>query len=234
MRFTASTRPRTGCSSCLTSSAAPSASSAQPLRILRPALLRPRAPASSAAPLSFSAAPSPNTASALSTSPPAKHAFFQLIADYSSGDCRSAYNTLEVAAQLVADDKRITKAIAASVPRPHVRQVRRGHRPAVCATPIPCSPHVRRRRGPARRPAALSAWPLRTSAWPARGPQPHPLRQRSRSISARAARSALAEAVVVALAPKSNSVYTAYGAVQQEIEQTRQEPVPLHFPRNAP
>jgi putative ATPase len=45
---------------------------------------------------------------------------------------------------------------------------------------------------------------------------------------------ALAEAVVyLALAPKSNSVYTAYGAVQQEVEQTRQEPVPLHL-RNAP
>ena len=35
------------------------------------------------------------------------------------------------------------------------------------------------------------------------------------------------------LAPKSNAVYTAYGAVQQEVEQTRQEPVPLHL-RNAP
>jgi putative ATPase len=45
---------------------------------------------------------------------------------------------------------------------------------------------------------------------------------------------ALAEAVVyLALAPKSNAVYTAYGAVQQEIEHTRQEPVPLHL-RNAP
>jgi replication-associated recombination protein RarA len=45
---------------------------------------------------------------------------------------------------------------------------------------------------------------------------------------------ALAEAVVyLCLAPKSNSVYTAYGAVQQEVEQTRQEPVPLHL-RNAP
>jgi putative ATPase len=45
---------------------------------------------------------------------------------------------------------------------------------------------------------------------------------------------ALAEAVVyLALAPKSNSVYMAYGAVQQEIEHTRQEPVPLHL-RNAP
>ena len=45
---------------------------------------------------------------------------------------------------------------------------------------------------------------------------------------------ALAEAVVyLSLAPKSNSVYTAWGAVRQEIEQTRQEPVPLHL-RNAP
>jgi putative ATPase len=45
---------------------------------------------------------------------------------------------------------------------------------------------------------------------------------------------ALAEAVVyLCLAPKSNSVYTAYSAVQQEIEHTRQEPVPLHL-RNAP
>jgi putative ATPase len=45
---------------------------------------------------------------------------------------------------------------------------------------------------------------------------------------------ALAEAVVyLCLAPKSNSVYTAYGAVQAEIEHTHQEPVPLHL-RNAP
>ena len=45
---------------------------------------------------------------------------------------------------------------------------------------------------------------------------------------------ALAEAVVyLSLAPKSNSVYTAYGAVKREVEETRQEPVPLHL-RNAP
>jgi len=45
---------------------------------------------------------------------------------------------------------------------------------------------------------------------------------------------ALAEAVVyLSLAPKSNAIYTAYGAVKEEIEHTRQEPVPLHL-RNAP
>src|SRR5579863_3108053 len=45
---------------------------------------------------------------------------------------------------------------------------------------------------------------------------------------------ALAEAVVyLALAPKSNALYTAYSDVQQDVEQTAAEPVPLHL-RNAP
>jgi putative ATPase len=44
---------------------------------------------------------------------------------------------------------------------------------------------------------------------------------------------ALAEAVVyLCLAPKSNSVYVAYAKVLEDIEGTRQEPVPLHL-RNA-
>lgn len=45
---------------------------------------------------------------------------------------------------------------------------------------------------------------------------------------------ALAQAVAyLALAPKSNAVYTAYGEVLSDIESTRAEPVPLHL-RNAP
>ncbi len=45
---------------------------------------------------------------------------------------------------------------------------------------------------------------------------------------------ALAQAVVyLALAPKSNALYTAYGEVLSDIEHTRAEPVPLHL-RNAP
>ena len=45
---------------------------------------------------------------------------------------------------------------------------------------------------------------------------------------------ALAQAVVyLALAPKSNAIYTAYGAVLEDIERTAAEPVPLHL-RNAP
>jgi putative ATPase len=45
---------------------------------------------------------------------------------------------------------------------------------------------------------------------------------------------ALAEAVVyLCFAPKSNSVYKAYGMVKADVERTRNEPVPLHI-RNAP
>ena len=45
---------------------------------------------------------------------------------------------------------------------------------------------------------------------------------------------ALAQAVVyLSVAPKSNALYTAYGAVQRDVEQTAAEPVPLHL-RNAP
>jgi putative ATPase len=45
---------------------------------------------------------------------------------------------------------------------------------------------------------------------------------------------ALAQAIVyLCAAPKSNALYTAYGAVQQDVENTAAEPVPLHL-RNAP
>jgi putative ATPase len=45
---------------------------------------------------------------------------------------------------------------------------------------------------------------------------------------------ALAQAVAyLALAPKSNALYTAYGEVLEDVEKTAAEPVPLHI-RNAP
>jgi putative ATPase len=45
---------------------------------------------------------------------------------------------------------------------------------------------------------------------------------------------ALAEAVVyLSVAPKSNALYTAYGTVQEDVESTAAQPVPLHL-RNAP
>ncbi|HET8628872.1 MAG TPA: replication-associated recombination protein A, partial [Thermomicrobiales bacterium] len=45
---------------------------------------------------------------------------------------------------------------------------------------------------------------------------------------------ALAELTVyLAIAPKSNAIYTAYGAAREDVEKTRNDPVPLHL-RNAP
>src|SRR2546423_6837236 len=45
---------------------------------------------------------------------------------------------------------------------------------------------------------------------------------------------ALAQAVAyLALAPKSNAIYTAFGEVQEDVEKTAADPVPLHL-RNAP
>src|SRR5258708_11556204 len=45
---------------------------------------------------------------------------------------------------------------------------------------------------------------------------------------------ALAQAVVyLSVAPKSNALYAAYGEVQQDVEQTAADSVPLHL-RNAP
>ncbi len=45
---------------------------------------------------------------------------------------------------------------------------------------------------------------------------------------------ALAEAAVyLSVAPKSNALYTAYGSVQHDVEETAAQPVPLHL-RNAP
>ncbi len=45
---------------------------------------------------------------------------------------------------------------------------------------------------------------------------------------------ALAELTVyLALAPKSNAIYRAYGAVQRDVAETRNDPVPIHL-RNAP
>jgi putative ATPase len=45
---------------------------------------------------------------------------------------------------------------------------------------------------------------------------------------------ALAQAAVyLSLAPKSNALYTAYGDVQEDVQQTEADPVPLHL-RNAP
>ena len=214
----------------------------------------------------------------------------ELIAAYSSGDCRNAYNTLEVAAQLAQEpsgDQLGPEGGAGFNPRMQSTNPTRASAPEALS-PAPAKPRrhidktlaataVQRRvllydkAGEehynlisALHKSVRNSDPDAALYWLARmfaaGEDPLYLARRivrmaiediglaapealNLTLSAKQAVDflgspegdlALAEAVVyLALAPKSNSVYTAYGAVQQEIEHSRQEPVPLHL-RNAP
>ena len=56
----------------------------------------------------------------------------------------------------------------------------------------------------------------------------------AQSIGMPEANVVLAEAAIyIALAPKSNAIYTAYSQVRQDLENSVNEPVPMHI-RNAP
>jgi len=176
-----------------------------------------------------------------------------MIASYASGDARYAYNALEVAAKLTADRKlgEITEEIAGTALQQRVllydkkgeqhydvisalhKSVRNsdadaalywlGRMFAAGEDPMYIARRVVRMAVEDIGLAAPEALNLCLSARDALhflGPPEGDL--------------ALAQAVVyLALAPKSNAVYTAYGKIQADIQRTAVEPVPLHL-RNAP
>ena len=175
------------------------------------------------------------------------------IASYSSGDARNALNALDVAAKLTEGrgERLITKALAAEALQRRVllydkkgeqhydiisalhKSVRNsdpdaslywlGRMLAAGEDPMYVARRVVRMAVEDIGLAAPEALNLCLSAKDAMHFLGHPEGEL-----------ALAQAVVyLALAPKSNAVYTAYGAVQADIEATAAEPVPLHL-RNAP
>jgi len=175
-----------------------------------------------------------------------------LIASYSSGDCRSAYNTLEVAAQLASEgSKYIDKTIATEAIQQrvlvydksgeeHYNLISALHKSVRNSDPDAALYWLARMFAGGEDPLYLARRIVRMAVEDIGLAAPEAL---NLCLSAKEAVDflgspegdlALAEAVVyLSLAPKSNAVYTAYGAVQEEIEHTRQEPVPLHL-RNAP
>ncbi len=176
----------------------------------------------------------------------------QLIASYSSGDCRSAYNTLEVAAQLAAEGSRhIDKALATEAVQQrvlmydksgeeHYNLISALHKSVRNSDPDAALYWLARMFAAGEDPLYLARRVVRMAVEDIGLAAPEALnlclsaKQAMEFLGSPEGDLALAEAVVyLALAPKSNSVYTAYGAVQQEIEHTRQEPVPMHL-RNAP
>ena len=175
-----------------------------------------------------------------------------LIAAYSSGDCRAAYNTLEVAAQLAQEggkpiDRELAKeAIQQRVlmydksGEEHYNLISALHKSVRNSDPDAALYWLARMFAAGEDPLYLARRVVRMAVEDIGLAAPEAL---NLCLSAKEAIDflgspegdlALAEAVVyLCLAPKSNAVYTAYGAVQAEVEQTRQEPVPLHL-RNAP
>jgi putative ATPase len=175
------------------------------------------------------------------------------IAAYASGDARNALNALEVAAKLAQGrgDKTITKPLAAEALQRRVllydkkgeqhydiisalhKSVRNSDPDAALywlgrmleagEDPMYCARRIVRMAVEDIGLAAPEALNLCLSAKDAMHFLGHPEGEL-----------ALAQAVVyLALAPKSNAVYTAYNTVREDIEATAAEPVPLHL-RNAP
>ncbi len=175
------------------------------------------------------------------------------IADYASGDARSALNALEVAAQLASGrgETKITRELAAEALQQRVllydkkgeqhydlisalhKSVRNSDADAALywlgrmlragEDPVYVARRVVRMAVEDIGLAAPEALNLCLSA-----------RDAMHFLGSPEGDLALAQAVVyLALAPKSNAVYTAYNAVLADIESRPAEPVPLHL-RNAP
>jgi putative ATPase len=175
----------------------------------------------------------------------------EMIASYSSGDCRSAYNTLEVAAQLASEGtKHIDKELAKEAVQQrvlmydksgeeHYNLISALHKSVRNSDPDAALYWLARMFAAGEDPLYLARRVVRMAVEDIGLAAPEALnlclsaKETIDFLGSPEGDLALAEAVVyLCLAPKSNAVYTAYGAVQQEVEETRQEPVPLHL-RNA-
>jgi len=174
------------------------------------------------------------------------------IAAYSSGDARSAYNALEVAASLAIERRtQITDEIAQDALQKrvllydkageeHYNLISALHKSVRNSDPDASLYWLARMLEAGEDPLYIARRVVRMAVEDIGLADPTAL---SVCMAARDAvdfigmpegNLALAQAVVyLALAPKSNALYTAYSDVQIDVERTTAEPVPLHL-RNAP
>jgi putative ATPase len=185
----------------------------------------------------------------------ASDAVLAKIAAYSSGDARSAYNVLEVAATLARatsevgaeiTDAIVTDALQKRVLRydkageEHYNLISALHKSVRNSDPDASLYWLGRMLEAGEDPLYIARRVVRMSVEDIGLADPNAL---ALCMAARDAvdflgmpegNLALAQAVVyLALAPKSNALCTAYGEVQQDVEATAAESVPLHL-RNAP
>ena len=177
----------------------------------------------------------------------------QVIAGYSNGDVRRAYNVLEAAVRLAASAGQTTldgALIADAVQQKtllydksgeeHYNLISALHKSIRNSDPDAALYWLARMLRSGEDPMYLARRLVRMASEDIGLAAPEAL---NLTLSARDSMDflgspegdlALAQAAVyLALAPKSNALYTAYGAVTRDVEQTRAEPVPLHL-RNAP
>jgi putative ATPase len=177
----------------------------------------------------------------------------KIIAAYSSGDARSAFNVLEIAAGTVAGSKltAITHEIVREALQKrvllydkhgeeHYNLISALHKSVRNSDADAALYWLARMLESGEDPLYIARRLVRMAVEDIGLADPDAL---SQTIAARDAMDflgvpegnlALAQAAVyLALAPKSNALYTAYGAVNEDVEQTAADPVPLHL-RNAP
>jgi putative ATPase len=177
----------------------------------------------------------------------------QVIAGYSNGDVRRAYNVLEAAVRLAAsagqtslDGQLIADAVQQKTllydksGEEHYNLISALHKSIRNSDPDAALYWLARMLRSGEDPMYLARRLVRMASEDIGLAAPEAL---NLTLSARDSMDflgspegdlALAQAAVyLALAPKSNALYTAYGAVTRDVEQTRAEPVPLHL-RNAP
>ena len=179
------------------------------------------------------------------------------IAAYSSGDARSAYNVLEVAATLAAEQQhkgakpRITDAIVTDALQKRVLRYDKAgeehynlisalHKSVRNSDPDAALYWLARMIEAGEDLLYIARRVVRMASEDIGLADPNAL---TITLAARDAvdflgvpesNLALAQAVVyLAVAPKSNALYNAYGTVLEDVERTSQNPVPLHL-RNAP
>jgi putative ATPase len=185
----------------------------------------------------------------------ASDAVLAKIAAYSSGDARSAYNVLEVAATLARASTEvgaeITDAIVTDALQKRVLLYDKGgeehynlisalHKSVRNSDPDASLYWLGRMLEAGEDPLYIARRVVRMAVEDIGLADPNALalcmaaRDAVDFIGMPEGNLALAQAVVyLALAPKSNALYTAYAEVQQDVEATAAESVPLHL-RNAP
>jgi putative ATPase len=173
------------------------------------------------------------------------------IAAYSSGDARSSYNVLEVAASQASDNGEITDEIIHDALQKrvllydktgeeHYNLISALHKSVRNSDPDASLYWLGRMLEAGEDPLYIARRVVRMAVEDIGLAEPNALalcmaaRDAVDFIGMPEGNLALAQAVVyLAVAPKSNALYTAYGEVQADVERTAAEPVPLHL-RNAP